>query len=191
MTRSTYLSLALLLAALAPSAARAHEGGPTEREAIEIADRWAASQAPGHVNHCAGGARAVVRSDELIAAETERNPPRQGVLTGYADGWVLVNNRFVWDHTRCSWVTRAYTGHHAARQRCADDAHEMMHYVIGPEHVGPLDPRHEGPRECWTHRSHRPKSRTVEQIKRSMLFQRRVAKIRARRVARRMRGAAR
>ena len=182
--------LALVVATLAlavPAAgASAHSSGPTPAEAISIADRWAAKDAPGLPNHCAGGRATITRS----SAAVEREEALTGLnILGFADGWVWTGEQFVWDYTRCTWTTREEL---SPADQCAVDAHEQMHYVIGPEHVGPLDPRHPGPVECYTHSEPRPAARrkrarrTQAQINRSIRYRRTQARIKARAAMRRM-----
>jgi hypothetical protein len=128
-------SIALLLVVPAPAVA----AGPTLAESLVIADRWAAKEAPAHANHCSAGRL-------RISFEAD---PRAGDGTpalGLAPGWAWTGSQFVWDSARCVVVIRAWMTPEAT---CAAVAHELMHYVIGPEHVGPLDPAHPGPRECY------------------------------------------
>lgn len=185
------LLLAILFIVLAtlPAQAHAHSTGPTELESIWIADRWAAKEAPGHVNHCANGQAAITRSSAAIDAEAARSGRS---LFGFADGWVWNGTKYAWDYTRCTWTTRENLG---PEQQCATDAHELMHYVIGPEHVGPLDPRHPGPVECFTHsepvptttvRKNKRVRRTQAQINRSIRYRKAQARARVRAAMKRL-----
>lgn len=114
----------------------------TLAESLRIADRWAESDAPGHVNHCSGGRLNVSTRADLGTLQDGRR------ILGQANGWVLDagTNSYVWDHARCQVAIRADL---TSAQRCRTIAHELMHYVTGPEHVGPLDPRHPGAMECY------------------------------------------
>lgn len=129
------IAVAVLVAA-AP--AGAHELTPAD--AVVIGDRFAA-EFPQHVNHCSGG-RLAVTYDATLEHR------------GVANGWVLdtTTNTWRWDPTRCMATLRPGM---PAEEECWVRAHELMHFVIGPEHVGPLDPRHPGAVECFHGDAHR------------------------------------
>lgn len=170
----TTLTVALVVCLAGAQAAEAHDTPPTPAEAIAIGDRWVAAAAPGVPNHCARGALKV----------TYGNLGGGGI--GWADGWVSGN---VWDYAKCDAVIVPGLG---PRMECWVRAHELMHFVIGPEHVGPLAPGSPGAAECFGHDHATPdhdrstsltfikKARTRRQIARSMRHRRTMAKIRAR-----------
>lgn len=152
------IMMVLLIAAPASSS-------PTEVEAFAIADRWAA-QFPQHENHCSGGRMTITYEDT-------------SPFLGWANGWIPNGlGGYRWDYTRCS--ASIMTGLKSA-DRCWVIAHELMHFVIGPEHVGPLDPRNAGAVECYrqpTAKSKRKRSR--REIARSIKFRKTMARIHAR-----------
>lgn len=163
-----YGLLALLLLLVLPASAVGHV---TEQRAIEIADAWAARDAPAHPNYCAGG-NFVFTPDPTIA-------------TAVADGWLPWNGvSYEWDYAACRGrYNPALDQPGREADRCAARAHELMHFVIGPEHVGPLDPDHPGATECF----HQPQravrrraKRSRAQIARSIRYQRTRARIEAR-----------
>lgn len=117
--------VAALLLATPASADRA----PTLAEALVIADAWAAKVAPGNVNRCAGRLH-VEWTGDLGRLDGRR-------VRGEAPGWALVDGEYVWDSSRC--VVRLLASGDAF-EHCYDLVHEELHYVVGPEHVGPLAP---------------------------------------------------
>lgn len=177
-----YLLVATVLLAF-PASASAQQ--LTVAESIQIAERWAAQQAPGHINHCSNG---------RLQLAFDPTPSAPGEPVGLAHGWVTDGNGgWVWDNMRCIVTIRA---DQTPEQICGYIAHEVLHFVLGPEHVGPLA---EGvaPPECYAPtwvlpdtESAKPryervaKRRTRAQIARSMRYKRQRAKIRARRAAR-------
>lgn len=183
----TYLIATLAATVLVPATAQA---SPTIAQSLEIAERWVAANAPSHVNHCAGG-RLSISFDNSTA-------------TASAHGWVPDGRGgFRWDHTRC---LISIATDQSAEQICGHIAHEMMHFVLGPEHVGPLVQGSYPHDECYGptvlpraaqtlrhdghYEDHKPytvkvkKARTRKQIARSMRYKRLMAKIRARRALR-------
>lgn len=185
MPRILLATLFTVVIASLPAQATAHPTGPTPQEAIEIADRWAAKDAPAHVNYCAGGRSTITRSNAVIDAVN-------GMALGFAEGWYWTGTTYAWDSTRCTWTTRENL---SAATQCMVDAHEMMHFVIGPEHVGPLDPQHPGPVECFTHAEPLPEPpiatpkrvrRTQAQINRSIRYRKAQARSRTRSTMRRL-----
>jgi hypothetical protein len=190
MHRRFYLLIITLAAltgsALSASAAGANPDAATVAEALRIADRWAARDAPGHTNHCAGGNLRLTFSNAAVDREATRAgiPARQ--VEGVADGWVWTGAAWGWDYTRCTATVREGL---SAPRTCRAIAHELMHYVIGPAHVGPLDPRHPGALECnqllpeatltASGKAHRHR-RTKTQIARNLRYKRRAAAERSR-----------
>lgn len=176
--RSPKRTLATALLVLLTPAAHAFADAPSLAESLVIADRWAATAAPGHVNHCSGGRLNIETKPELGTVEDGRP------IWGLANGWVLnaAATAYEWDHARCAVTIRAdLTPEH----KCWTIAHELMHYVIGPEHVGPLDPRHPGAVQCYAQPALVVRvRRSRAQIVRSLRFRRIQAKIRARALAR-------
>ncbi len=163
------LLLATLLVVLAnlPAQASAH----TPEESAAIADRWAMTEVPHLPNHCSGGRLKITY--EVVNSE--------GI--GWAHGWVWDGFQFVWDYTKCE---ASIIPGLSTEDDCAARAHELMHFVIGPQHVGPLDPRHPGPVECFYNT---PKAdpvatkrvrRSSKQIARTIRFRKAQARIKAR-----------
>jgi hypothetical protein len=132
---ATLVALVALLAVAGPAGA----AGPSLADSLAIADRWAANAAPGHANHCSAGRLRISFAEDPRLADG-------GPAVGLAYGWAWNGREFVWDTTRCVVTIRAWMTPLAT---CVAIAHELMHFVIGPEHVGPLDPAHPGPRECY------------------------------------------
>lgn len=175
MHRPAYALLASL--AVVAFATPTASAGPTPEQAAEIADRWIAAEAPGVANHCSGRMTFTYGRLDSRAA-------------GWALGWILdpMTNGPAWDHRKCEAVIAPDM---TAAAECVTKAHEQMHFVLGPDHVGPLDPRHPGARECYapafiptTTRTTSGRVRTRKQIARSMRYKRQMAKIRARKIAR-------
>ncbi|MGH2897907.1 MAG: hypothetical protein ACRDMZ_04480 [Solirubrobacteraceae bacterium] len=148
----TRFALVLMVVAVAvvvvsPASAVAHE--PTVAEALAIADRWAARDAPGLPNYCAGGNMRLTFADQIMFDRDGAGPAEPQVLAarGVAHGWVADGaGGFRWDYAACDATIVNGLG---AQQQCWTIAHELMHFVIGPEHIGPLDPRHPGAVECF------------------------------------------
>lgn len=133
------LSLLVLAAFLAfPATAKGQSAGPTLQESFAIADRWAAKDAPMHPNHCAEG-HVTIEFRPLVDSG------------GMAHGWFWNpwTQQHEWDYTACNMTIAAGM---TASQTCWAIAHEIMHFVIGPQHDGPLDPAHPGAVECWKKR---------------------------------------
>lgn len=163
------IMMVLLIAAPASSS-------PTEAESLAIADRWAA-QFPQHENHCSGGRLRITWDSARVESEAKR-AGIGGFARGFADGWTWTGTEHVWDYTRCTVTIRADL---PAADRCWVVAHELMHYVIGPEHVGPLDPEHPGAIECYRQPTAKPKrKRSRREIARSIKFRKTMARIHAR-----------
>lgn len=182
MTRLAGLIVTLWLVGL--FAAAEAMAVPSREEAVAIADRWAA-EFPQHPNHCSGGRLRVAYSPDLGRDE---NGAQTG---GFADGWTWTGQQWAWDHGACRVTLLAGM---ALDDECWVRAHELMHFVIGPGHAGPLDPRHPGALECYAHRAqpavtarraHRKvkRKRTQAQINRSIRHRRAQARIKARRAA--------
>lgn len=123
------VAAAAVVAALLLAAPASADRAPTLAEALAVADAWAAKVAPGNVNRCAGQLR-VEWTGDLGYLDGRR-------VRGDAPGWVLVGGEYVWDSSRC--VVRLLASGDAF-ERCYDLVHEVLHYVVGPEHVGPLAP---------------------------------------------------
>lgn len=141
--------LVLIIAACAAAAPSAGAHEPTVADALAIADRWAARDAPGLPNHCAGGNMRLTFVEQIMFDRDGAGPEPPQVLDaqGVANGWVPDGlGGFRWDYTACDATIMDSL---SARDRCSTIAHELMHFVIGPEHVGPLDPQHPGAVECF------------------------------------------
>lgn len=140
-----WLLAAALIGAVLVFAPRA-EGAHSVAHDLQIAEAWAAEY-PQHPNHCAGGRLALTFVDTITHDPDGEGPaPAQALNAwGVADGWAESAGTFVWDYAACR--ARILSGLDPV-QRCRTIAHEAMHYVIGPEHTGPLDPAHPGAVAC-------------------------------------------
>jgi len=149
---------------------------PTPAEAIAIADAWAAKDVPELPNHCSGGRLNVTYGDYGTGA------------SGWAEGWIPMEGGHRWDHAKCD-VT-IVPGLHPAGE-CWVRAHELMHFVIGPQHEGPLDRAHPGAIACYTTDFHSVTAdddpagevvvvRSRKAIARTIRYRRTMAKIKAR-----------
>lgn len=117
-----------LLAAVAPASARL--------DATAIADRYVATVAPGIPNYCAAG--------NLRVTYTTDAPP---TADGWANGWIPDGfGSSQWDHARCDIGLRAGL---SPERDCWVRAHEILHFVLGPEHTGPLAPGAAGATACY------------------------------------------
>ncbi|MDP8908029.1 MAG: hypothetical protein M3N47_02700 [Chloroflexota bacterium] len=142
MSRTGLCAAAATLTLAAPAQATADPASVAR--ALEIADRWAAKDAPHHVNHCAGGRMALTFADEPMVGSP--------MVDGFADGWAWDGVVYRWDHAACRATIRSGM---PTERTCEVIAHELMHFVIGPQHVGPLDPRHPGA-DCSESPPHAP-----------------------------------
>lgn len=179
---------AIILLATDVVAVPAH-AHPTIAESLAIADRWAAQDAPGRPNHCAGGNMRLDFVPQITFDADDDGPGEPTVLNalGVAWGWAPDGvGGWRWDHTLCHASIRSTL---TPGERCYVIAHEVMHFVIGPEHVGPLDPMHPGAVECFAQPApaaepRKRVTRSPAQIARSIRYRRAQAKIKARAFAR-------
>lgn len=135
MNRSLLTSLALLALLAFPSTAPAAH---SIEHNLQIADAWAAEY-PQHPNHCSGGRLSLTFKPDLGTLSDGRP------AWGLAYGWAPSGSGWVWDATACR--AEILEGLSPV-DTCRVIAHELMHFVIGPEHVGPLDPSHPGAVAC-------------------------------------------
>lgn len=106
-----------------PIAASAEVTPAMSQRMNAIADAWIAQVAPNYVNHCVG------EKMQYSYVFLDSN------VLGVADGWVLQDNVWVWDHTKCQSRIQPKLG---LEHQCEVRAHEKMHFVLGPKHEGPL-----------------------------------------------------
>lgn len=181
---------AIILLATDAVEVRAH-AHPTVADSLAIADRWAAKDAPGLPNHCAGGNMRLDFVAQITFDADDDGPVEPTVLNagGVAWGWARDGvGGWRWDHTLCHASILSTL---APAERCYVIAHEVMHFVIGPEHVGPLDPMHPGAVECFAQPApatepHKHVKRSRRQLARSIRYRLAQAKIKTRAFARKV-----
>lgn len=132
--RTALYALLATLALAAPAAA-----APSVAESLAIADAWATETVPELPNHCSGGRLAITWDSAAVDAVSTSS-------AGFADGWAWNGHAWEWDHARCTATIRAEL--QGTVQGCRVITHELLHSVIGPQHEGPLDPRHPPPPAC-------------------------------------------
>lgn len=140
-----WLLAAALIGAILVFAPRSEAAHSMEHN-LQIADAWAA-EFPQHPNYCSGG-RMNVEFVEGIYHDYDGSgpqPPQRMNVWGAAYGWDWNGSAWFWNPALCQ--AKVVAGLHPV-DTCRVIAHEVMHFVIGPEHHGPLDPAHPGAVGC-------------------------------------------
>lgn len=144
--RAVVAVLMILMSMLAAAPASARER--TVAESLAIADRWAAQVAPGVPNYCAGGKLRLHFVDAIRSDPDGAGPAPAQVVNalGAANGWAADGaGGWRWDPAACS---ADIVAGRPLPEVCTTIAHELLHFVLGPEHVGPLAPGYASPPEC-------------------------------------------
>lgn len=107
----------------------------TEQEIVQISDAWVTQNTPaGKINYCVNGNLRI----------TYEKTNDQGI--GWAHGWILDDGgQPVWSPSKCDISIQPGL---SSVDRCKVRAHEIMHFVNGPQHDGPLSPDNEVASEC-------------------------------------------
>lgn len=152
MTAVRLARRALTLAAATLALTAPAVGASIVTDSLAIADQWAARTVPHLPNHCAGGRLSIA----WVALRTVDGFD----ILGTADGWRWNGHAWEWDHAACEVTIARGQG---VLSKCEILVHELLHFVIGPQHEGPLDPRHPAPPACarLAERYERAKSRRV------------------------------